>query len=157
MQGFARAAQMLEHVEQHDGVATGIGQRQLGGVGEDVGPGAVARRRGRGVIDGEIVAARRQGIAHPFAGAADVDHEAARLRQQGPDRLLPAEQPLRMQGSPPQPRPARGAGLRQRDGLVYVSDVICSETSPMRNTITDALNNNRLMLVKRPCVLKVQA
>src|SRR5690606_1561494 len=40
---------------------------------------------------------------------------------------------------------------------LWVSDVICADTSPIRNTIPAALSINRLMSVKRRCVVKVKA
>src|SRR5690606_38650028 len=57
------------------------------------------------------------------------------------------------------------AGRRSRDARrrlhqgsrLYVRAVICSDTSPIRKTITAALNSSALMLVNRPWVVNVYA
>jgi len=50
---------------------------------------------------------------------------------------------------------AQGTRIHAHYLALYINAVICSEMSPMRNTITDALKSKTLMLVRRCAVTKV--
>lgn len=90
----------------------------------------------------------------PLVSGADIQHRtgfAADTLRDPPG----TQQPLRMEWSPRHPLQAPTPSPHFSSPRLYVSEVICSDTRPMRKMITDALKSSVLMLVNLPTVRKV--
>src|SRR5690606_5482064 len=142
---------MLEHLHHQDRVHGARREWQARRIREQSRPRPIAVATHLKAVQADVRAPFGQLGFRPPVTTANIKHPAARpSTQPGKADPFAPDQPLRVEGRGPY-QPSQGAhhsGFRSEPPVrLYTSEVICSETSPIKNTITEALNSKVLMLV----------
>ena len=145
---------VLDHLQASDRLESPVRERKALGIGKYGRRGTVESPSGRREVQRDVISGGINVAAEPAIRRPDVQHIAPR-RADTARRPPRPQEPLRMKSGTgktryPAPQPPHLSLLR-----LYVSEVICSDTRPIRKTMTDALSSNALMLVNRCWVVKV--
>ncbi len=144
---------MFKHLQAHDHIGNLIQERKRLSGGEYLWCRRVRPPPGRRKVQCHVLRTRIKARTKPLVSGADIDNDTVASTHFMRNASAPYK-PLRMKRRPAkQASQADSAAIhltQSRLPLLYTSEVICSETSPMRKTMTEALKSRALMLVKRP-------